>query len=59
MKHAGLTVFILFFGISLLDALGGGHWLRALFWLGMGVVFWGLERERKGRGPEGPLPPQS
>ena len=32
----GLTVFILFFGIALLDAVGGGHWARALFWVAMG-----------------------
>ena len=30
MKHAGLTIFIVFFGISLLDALSSGNWLRAL-----------------------------
>ena len=34
-----VTVFLLFFGISLLDALGGGDWLRAAFWLAIGVVF--------------------
>jgi len=46
MKHAGLTVFILFFGISLLDALRGGHWLRAALWLLLGLVFYALDRRR-------------
>lgn len=46
MKHAGLTVFILFFGISLLDAFRGGHWLRAAFWLVMGALFYALDRSR-------------
>jgi hypothetical protein len=48
-KHAGLTVFILFFGISLLDALRGGHWLRAGLWLLLGLVFYALERRRVGQ----------
>ena len=39
MKYAGLTIFIVFFGISLLDALWGGNWLRALFWVGIGLLF--------------------
>lgn len=43
----GLTVFILFFGIALLDAVGGGHWARALFWVAMGAVFWLLDRGRR------------
>ncbi|MEO6066693.1 MAG: hypothetical protein ABIQ41_01785 [Gemmatimonadales bacterium] len=50
MAYAGVTVFLLFFGISLLDALSGGHWLRAGFWITMGLVFWGLDRMRRGDG---------
>ena len=49
MKYAGLTIFIVFFGISLLDALWGGHWLRALFWIGIGLTFFALDRVRQGR----------
>ena len=57
MPHQGITIFILFFGVSLLDALWGGHWLRAGFWLVMGAAFWGMDRwgkmreQRKGAGP--------
>ena len=46
MKYPGMTIFLLFFGLSLLDALWGGHWLRAAFWIAMGLVFWGLDRRR-------------
>jgi hypothetical protein len=34
-----VSVFLLFFGISLLDALQSGQWLRALLWLALGLVF--------------------
>jgi hypothetical protein len=44
MKHSGLTVFLIFFGIALLDAIAGGHWWQILFWVGVGVAFWGLEK---------------
>jgi hypothetical protein len=40
-----LTIFILFFGIALLDAFRGGHWQRALFWVVMGVLFFLLDRQ--------------
>lgn len=46
MAYPGLTIFVLFFGVSLLDALWGGHWVRALFWLGTGLVFFLMERTR-------------
>lgn len=49
MRHQGLTVFLLFFGIATLDALNDGRWLRIAFWLAMGVGFalldwWGGRR---------------
>ena len=44
MGNPGLTVFLLFFGISLLDAFAGGHWLRGLLWVGVGIAFWGFDR---------------
>jgi hypothetical protein len=34
-----VTVFLLFFGIALLDALRSHDWLRAAFWLAIGLVF--------------------
>jgi hypothetical protein len=35
----GFTVFILFFGIALLDAIHTFDWVRIVFWLGTGLVF--------------------
>jgi hypothetical protein len=34
-----VTVFLLFFGIALLDAIQGREWVRAAFWLAIGIVF--------------------
>lgn len=44
MTRPGITIFILFFGIALLDAVRGGHWARVLFWLAIGAIFWALDR---------------
>ncbi len=33
------TIFILFFGLSTLDAIWRHHWLGAGFWLLTGIVF--------------------
>ena len=49
MVNPGLTIFLVFFGISLLDALSGGHWLRGAFWILIGVAFWALDRMRHRR----------
>jgi hypothetical protein len=35
----GFIVFILFFGIALLDAVHSFDWLRIVFWLATGLVF--------------------
>jgi hypothetical protein len=34
-----VTVFLLFFGVSVLEAVQTRNWLKALFWLAIGVVF--------------------
>jgi hypothetical protein len=34
-----VAVFLLFFGISLLDAFRSHDWLRAAFWCAIGLVF--------------------
>ena len=47
--NIGITIFLIFFGVSLLDAFSGGHWLRAAFWLVIGVLFWALARAGSGR----------
>ena len=51
MRRPGLVIFILFFGLALLDALWTRHWARALFWIGMGMAFVWLERTRSRRRP--------
>ena len=33
------AVFLLFFGVSLLEALQTQNWLKAAFWLAIGLVF--------------------
>jgi hypothetical protein len=50
MAYQGITIFVVFFGISLLDALWTGHWARAAFWTAMGLAFWALDRMRRTRG---------
>jgi len=45
-----MTIFILFFGIALLDALKSHHWIEAWLWIAFGAVFlWNdlIERGRK------------
>ena len=36
---ANVTIFLLFFGISLLDALQSHDWLKAVLWLALALVF--------------------
>ena len=44
MRHEGLTVFLLFFGVALLDAIATGRWLQAAFWIAVGALFVVLDR---------------
>ena len=46
MSRPGFVVFILFFGVALLDALRGGEWPRVAFWVTMGILFWFLDRRQ-------------
>jgi hypothetical protein len=34
-----VTVFLLFFGVAALEAFQSRNWLKALFWLAIGLVF--------------------
>jgi hypothetical protein len=43
----GFTVFILFFGIALLDAIHDFDWLKTSFWLATGFVFIMADNVRK------------
>jgi hypothetical protein len=44
-----LTIFFLFFGIALLDALRGGHWLQVVLWLVVGAGFYLADRRDRAR----------
>ena len=33
------TVFLLFFGVATLEAFQTRNWLKAIFWLAIGIVF--------------------
>lgn len=56
MGNPGVAIFLIFFGVSLLDALRGGHWARAALWIAVGVLFWALDRvglEHRGKSKHG------
>ena len=44
--RTNLTIFLLFFGIALLDAIRGGYGLRVAFWLAVGVLFYVADRRQ-------------
>jgi hypothetical protein len=49
LRGTNVTIFLLFFGLTLLEAVQTRDWLRAAFWLAIGFVFLtadGLHRER-------------
>jgi hypothetical protein len=49
LRGTNVTIFLLFFGLTLLEAVQTRDWLRAVFWLAIGLVFLtadGLRRER-------------
>lgn len=49
MLAAAMTIFMLFFGFSLLDAVKFGNWPAAVFWLVVGALFFwlGLRNRRR------------
>ncbi len=44
---AGFTVFILFFGIALVEAFRLKYWPEVVFWLFMGVIFLAFDNYRQ------------
>jgi hypothetical protein len=44
--RAGFTIFILFFGISLLEAFRTKNWVAAAFWVTLAVVFLLLDNQK-------------
>ena len=41
------TVFLLFFGISMLEAFQTRNWIKAAFWLAIGTVFLLADNQKK------------
>jgi hypothetical protein len=48
-RGSNATVFLLFFGIALIEATQAGDWLSVLFWLAIGSFF--LTADRMPRHP--------
>lgn len=47
-----VTIFLLFFGLSVIEALQTRDWLRVVFWLAIGLVFLRADRLRKESAPK-------
>lgn len=41
------TVFLLFFGVAALEAFQTRNWLKAVFWLAIGIVFLAADNLKK------------
>jgi hypothetical protein len=41
------AVFLLFFGVAALETLQSRNWLKAFFWLAIGIVFLLADNRRK------------
>jgi hypothetical protein len=41
------TVFLLFFGVAMLEAFQSGNWIKSAFWLAIGIVFLVADNLRK------------
>jgi hypothetical protein len=44
---ANFAVFLLFFGVAALEALQTRNWIKAAFWLAIGLVFLAADNLRK------------
>jgi hypothetical protein len=44
---ANFAIFALFFGVATLEALQSQNWLKAAFWLAIGVVFLWADNMRR------------
>jgi hypothetical protein len=43
-----VTVFLLFFGVALLESVQSRNWLKAIFWVAIGFVFLLADRQKVG-----------
>jgi hypothetical protein len=44
---ANLAIFLLFFGVAALEALQTRNWIKAAFWLAIGIVFLAADNLRR------------
>lgn len=44
--RSGFTIFLLFFGIALLQAFRSWNWVMIIFWLAMGLLFYWLDSRK-------------
>jgi uncharacterized membrane protein len=42
------TVFLLFFGVATIEAFQSHNWLKAIFWVAIGIVFLLADNLKKG-----------
>lgn len=47
VKYSGLTIFILFFGLSLVEAIVNKNWLEAVIFILLGIMFIIHDKKRK------------
>lgn len=45
--NTGLTIFLLFFGIALIEAIERHNWLEAALFLGLGAVSYWADKRKK------------
>ena len=45
--NTNVTVFLLFFGVALLESLQTGNWLKSIFWIAIGLVFLAADNWKK------------
>jgi len=43
-QREAMTIFVIFFGITLIDAVTTAEWWRAAFWISIAGAFWALSR---------------
>ena len=42
-----LAIFLLFFGVAVLESFQSRNWIKAAFWLAIGIVFFWADKLRK------------
>ena len=47
LRLQGFTIFLLFFGVAVLEGFQTRNWIKAALWLAIGVVFFVADNLRK------------